>query len=173
MKAGKMVSLLILFVAIIFATQYLFIAYLPNLIFMIAKHRSGVSLNTVIHAPKTDAKLRKVVLPNPDFIYSVCFYDATEKDILFTGLFADSTQYCSLAFYGNNVQPYYVRNNQVGLRDSFRLRLSTVNRARCDLTSPTKQGAALLRILVTDSIQMQKALALQQAFKIQELNQND
>ena len=70
MKAKDKVILLVWFVAIVFVTQHLFIVFAPNLIFIIAKHRSGKPLNTVIIAPKTDAKLRRVVLPNPDFIYN-------------------------------------------------------------------------------------------------------
>src|SRR4051812_43111757 len=106
MKRRGIVAWLILFVVVVFVTQHLFIAYVPNMIFAIAKHRSAKPLNTVIYAPRTDAKLRRVVLPNPDFIYNACFYDASENDILITGEFPDSTQYSSLAFYGDNVQPY-------------------------------------------------------------------
>ena len=173
MKAASIIRQVLLFAAIVFVTQYLFIAFLPNLIFAIAKYRSAKPLNTVIQAPKTNAKLRRVVLPNPDFIYNACFYDASDKDILITGEFADSTQYCSLAFYGNNVQPFYVRNNVTGMKKKFKLRMSAVNRVQCDLTTPTKQGAILMRILFADSIQLKNALALQKTFKVQELNQNE
>lgn len=173
MKAGRIIRLALLFAVIVFAVQYLFIAFLPNLIFSIAKHRSAKPLNTIMQAPKTDAKLRRVVLPNPDFIYNACIYDASDKDILVTGEFADSTQYCSLAFYANNVQPYYVMNNQVGIKKKFKLRLSSVCRIHCDLKTPTKQGAILMRMLVADSTQMKKALALQKTFKVQELEQNE
>ncbi len=173
MKGKSAIKSLLPFAAIVFATQHLFIAFVPNIIFGIAKHRSEKPLNTVIAAPKTDARLRKVVLPNPDFIYSACFYDASERDLLITGEFPDSMQYASLAFYGNNVQPYRVMNNQVGLKRQFKLRLSSVNRIRSEVATPTKQGAILLRVLVTDSAQMNKALALQKKFKVQVLDQND
>src|SRR4051812_49422051 len=106
MKHRSVVMRIVLFGFIVFAIQHLFIAYLPNIIFAIAKHRSAKPLNTVIYAPKTDAKLRRVVLPNPDFIYNACFYDASKSDLLITGEFPDSTQFASLAFYGDNVQPY-------------------------------------------------------------------
>lgn len=173
MKRKEVILLIILFVSIVFGVQHLFIVYVPNIIFGIGKFRSGEPLNTVIYAPKTDAKLRKVVLPNPDFIYNACFYDATARDILITGEFPDSTQYASLAFYGNNVQPYYVMNNQRGLKQRFKLRLSSVNRVRGDISTPTKQGAVLLRMLVTDSFQMEKALSIQKTFKVQELDQSE
>jgi uncharacterized membrane protein len=173
MRKRKFLPRLLVFAAIVFVTQYLFIAYLPNLIFAIAKYHSHEPLNTVIYAPKTNAKLRKVVLPNPDFIYNACFYDASEKDILITGEFPDSTQYSSLAFYGNNVQPYYVKNNQVGMKSRFKIRLSSVGRIHSDVRTPTKQGAVLMRILVTDSAQLKNALALQKTFRVDVLDQNE
>jgi uncharacterized membrane protein len=173
MKWTRGLNWLIWFVAIVFATQYLFIAYLPNLIFTIAKHRSDKTWNTVIYAPRTDADLRRVVLPNPDFIYNACFYNTSKNDILITGEFPDSTQYASLAFYGNNAQPYYVKNNQVGMKSKFKVRLSSVGRVQSDMIVPITKGAVLMRILVADSSQLSKALALQKTFKVQQLDQND
>ena len=161
------------FAAIIFATQYLFIAFVPELIFAIAKHRSGKPLNTVIQAPRTDAKLRRVVLPNPDFVYNACFYDVSKNDLLITGLFSDSTQYSSLAFYGDNVQPYYVMNNLQGFKRKYSVRLSSVGRENGCIRTPSKQGAILMRVLVTDSAQYEKAKQLQSVFTVRLLPQNN
>lgn len=162
-----------LFAAIVFAMQYLFIALVPDIIFAIAKHRSGKPLNTVIQAPRTDAKLRRVVLPNPDFVYNACFYDVSKNDLLITGLFADTSQYCSLAFYGDNVQPFYVMNNLQGFKKKYSVRLSSVGRENGCIRTPTKQGAILMRVLVTDSAQYENAKQLQSIFKVQLLPQNN
>lgn len=162
-----------LFVAIVFATQYLFIAFVPDIIFAIAKHRAGKPLNTVIQAPRTDAKLRRVVLPNPDFVYNACFYDVSKNDLLITGLFADTSQYCSLAFYGDNVQPYYVMNNLQGFKKKYSVRLSSVGRENGCIRTPSKQGTILMRVLVTDSVQYENAKQLQAIFKVQLLPQNN
>ena len=167
MRMKNNLTLLGLFIVVVFAIQYLFIASVPNLIFRLAQKLSNKPLNTVIHAPKTDAKLRKVVLPNPDFIHSACFYDVTNNDLLISGTFPDSTQYCSLAFYADNAQPYYVLNNQKGGNKSFEFRISANGRTDKDITSPTKQGTLLVRSLVTDSLQMRQALKLQKEFKVQ------
>jgi uncharacterized membrane protein len=172
-KRSDAVKWVVIAAVIIYAVQRLFIAYVPNIIFMIAKYRSHKPLNTVIYAPPTDAKLRKVVLPNPDFIYNACFYDISKTDLLITGDFPDSSQYASLAFYGEDMQPYYVMNNQVGLKNHFRLRLSCVGRIRADIVSPAKQGSFLMRLLVSDSAQMKRTLEIQKAFKVQEINQNE
>lgn len=169
----RILSRALLFFLLAFAVQHLFIAYVPAMIFAIAKQRKPQPMNTVIHAGKTDASLRKVVLPNPDFIYSACFYDLSNNDLMIIGELADSTQYCSLSFYDDNVQPYYVRNNLQGLKSKFSLRLSSVNRVQRTLRAKTKQGAVLMRILVTDSSQMANAKRIQQLFKVSEIPQND
>lgn len=173
MKARSILKNTLLFALLVFAVQYLFIAFLPNLIFAIAKHRSGKELNTVIHAPKTDANLRRVVLPNPDFVYSACFYDVSQTDLLIKGTFPDTSQYCSLSFYGSNVQPYYVMNNLQGRKKQFRVRLSGAHRVNGTLRAVSKQGAVLLRILATDSAQRQNALQIQQAFTVVPVGQSE
>ena len=169
----KILQRILLFVFIVFITQHLFIAYVPQLVFAIAKHRKPQPVNTVYHAGKTDASLRKVVLPNPDFIYSACFFNLSKNDLLITGEFPDTSQYCSLAFYDDNVQPYYVRNNLQGFKNKYTIRLSAVNRVQRTLRAKTKQGTVLMRILVTDSSQMANAKRIQQLFKVKEVPQND
>lgn len=169
----KMFIRVLLFVIIAGIVQHLFIAYVPNLVFEIAKYSKHQPVNTVIHAPKTDAKLRQVVLPNPDFIYSACFYDVSRNDLLITYQFADTTQYCSLAFYGDNMQPYYVRNNLQGFNASDTLRLSAVNREQRTLRATTKQGVILMRVLVTNKGQTETARKLQKSFKVSPIPQSD
>jgi len=169
----KTAARVLLFVLIAVAVQYLFIAYVPALIFKIAQQRKPVPVNTVYHAGKTNAGLRKVVLPNPDFVYSACFYDVTDNDLVITGEFPDTSQYCSLAFYDDNVQPYYVRNNLQGFKTPYTIRLSAVNRVLRTLRAKTKKGTVLMRILVTDSTQAANAMRIQQSFKVIPVAQND
>ncbi len=169
----KLVSRVLLFVVVMFVTQYLFIAYVPAMIFAIAKQRKPEPVNTVYHAGKTDATLRKVVLPNPDFIYSACFFDLSKNDLVITGEFPDTSQYCSIAFYDDNVQPWYVRNNLQGFKNKYSIRLSSVNRVQRTLRAKTKQGTVLMRILVTDSAQLAHAKRIQKSFKVSAVAQND
>ncbi len=163
----------VLFAVIVFAVQYLFIAAVPSLVFAIAKVRKPQPMNTVYHAGKTDAGMREVVLPNPDFIYSACFFDLSKNDLVITGEFPDTSQYCSLAFYDDNAQPWYVRNNLQGFKNKYSIRLSSVNRVVRTLRAKTKQGTVLMRILVTDPAQMANAKRLQQSFKVKGVPQND
>lgn len=173
MKARKVLVRALIFAILVYVVQQVLVAYVPNLIFQIAKVKSGKPLNTVIHAPKTDAALRKVVLPNPDFIYSACFFDVSDNDILITGEFPDTAQYCSLAFYGNDVQPFYVMNNLQGFKRNYKIRISSVGRVNGCIKPVSNQGVVLMRILATDPLQVTKALKLQRKFKVEGRSQNE
>lgn len=163
----------IAFLVIAGLVGYGFIRAVPTLVFTIAKMRKPVPVNTVYHAPPTDAALRQVVLPNPDFVYSICFYNLSQTDLILTGEFTDTTQYCSLAFYDDQLQPYYVQNNFQGFKSKFNLRLSYVNRVQRTLRAKTKQGAVLFRMLAVDPAQKANAIRLQQKFKALAVAQND
>jgi uncharacterized membrane protein len=169
----KVAVRILLFLLLVFLIQHFFIAAVPSLIFKVAQYRKTAPFNAVIHAGKTDAKLRKVVLPNPDFVYSACFYDLSKSDLVITGVFPDTTQYCSLAFYDNRAQPFYVFNNFKASTGSYALRLSSHKQGYNLIQSPTLQGVVLMRILATDSFQRTKALAIQKDYSVSEIPRKD
>ncbi|HWB65022.1 MAG TPA: DUF1254 domain-containing protein [Chitinophagales bacterium] len=149
----KTIWLFIIGIALAAVTQWAVVKYIPNAIYRIAVHRSGKEANRWINAPKTSASLRRVVLPNPDFVYSALFYDVSEHDIIITGFLPDSN-YASVSFYDNRCQPWYVYNNLSHHRAGpfwFRLSrhgLKGVN----ELQAKTNRGVILCRYLSkTDS----------------------
>lgn len=162
----KLAARLLLFMVLVFIVQYVFIASVPSLIFQVAKWRKPAPMNTVIHAGKTDARLRQVVLPNPDFIYSACFYDVSDSDLIITGILPDTPQYCSLSFYDDRAQPYQVYNNFSRQAGAYTLRLSAAKGDGNTISSPTTQGTVLMRILVTDTAQIKAAREIQQNYTI-------
>jgi uncharacterized membrane protein len=173
MKLKNIFRNVFLFVFIVWSTQHLLIHFIPQIVFVIGKYRSQQPLNTVIHAGKTDATLRKVVLPNPDFIYSACFFDLTKNDLMISGEFPDTAKYCSLAFYGDNVQPFYVINNLQGFGKKYNVRLSGVHRTPNVIQAKSKQGVILMRLLITDSFQIDSAKKFQKKFSVKEVSIND
>jgi uncharacterized membrane protein len=164
----KIVVRVFLFVLIVAAVQHLFISFVPDIIFAIAQYRKPQPVNTIIHATQPDAQMRKVVLPNPDFIYSACFYDVTENDLVISGEFPDTSQYCSLAFYDNTCQPFFVSNNLHGMAKNYRIRLKTYNKGPHGVVAKTKRGVILMRILVTNASQAINAKRIQTKFKASE-----
>ncbi|MCW5906861.1 MAG: DUF1254 domain-containing protein [Chitinophagales bacterium] len=177
MKKAKLIIYGVVFGMLVYLIQYLLIAYLPNVLFGLAKVLSRKPLNTVISPPKTDAKLRRVVLPNPDFVYSVIFYDVSEHDVVLTGEFPDTSQYACIGFYGNNLQPYRVINNQTGVTGSYKIRLTANNSSKLannanryfTVQAKTKQGSILMRLLVTDSVHLKQAAEIQRKLMIAEM----
>ena len=106
---------LIIFCLVAFVTQRLFIKYVPNLVYKIAVKRVDHNFNHWINAPKTDASMRRVVMPNPDFVYSALFYDITDSPVAISGVLP-GLSYASVSFYDDRCQPYYVYNNVDSIR---------------------------------------------------------
>jgi uncharacterized membrane protein len=149
----KVVAGVTVVILIAFITQRAFIRYLPDLVYKIAIHRTDHQFNKWINSGNTDAKMRRVVMPNPDFVYSALFYDIAGKNVTLSGTLPDST-YASISFYDDRCQPYYVYNNLDSTRTGkFRLTL-VMN----DLPDPhsvhakTTKGVVICRFLKsTDS----------------------
>ncbi len=136
------------FIAIALLTQWLVIKYVPDMVHAIATHRVPIT-NQWINNDKTDARMRRVVLPNPDFKYSALFYDVTQHDIIISGTLPDSA-YASIAFYDNRCQPYYVYNNLSPERKGhfeFQISKNATTGAK-QLQPKTNTGVIICRYLV-------------------------
>lgn len=162
----KIIGRVFLFACIVASTQQLFILCEPHLIFAIAQFRKPQPVNTVIHARQPDAQMRQVVLPNPDFIYSACFYDVSDHDLIIRGEFPDTSQYCSLAFYDNTTQPFFVSNNLHGMAKNYSIRLKAHNKGPHGVVAKTKRGVILMRLLVTNAAQAAQAKRIQPRFTV-------
>lgn len=162
----KLIIGLTIALLVVFITQLLFIKYTPDLVYRIAVRRAGGSLNHWINAPKTDASLRRVVLPNPDFVYSALFYDVSKKDVIVSGVFPDSS-YASIAFYDDRCQPFFVYNNLAEKqKGNFRFELSKDDRTGPGQLKPKmNKGVIICRFLMTTDSSYQKMLAYQQLLK--------
>jgi uncharacterized membrane protein len=150
------------FVAIALLTQWLVIKYVPDMVHAIAIHRVPL-INQWINNDKTDARMRRVVLPNPDFKYSALFYDVTEHEITITGTLPDST-YASVAFYDNRCLPYYVYNNLSAERKGhfeFQISKNTSNGPK-QLQPKTNTGVIICRYLVKNDSAFNVMKAYQQ-----------
>lgn len=158
----KWLTYLTIAAALTFLTQWLVIRYIPNLIYRIAVKRSAHEPNKWIHNGKTDAAMRKVVLPNPDFVYSALFYDVNDRDLIIEGVLPDSV-YASVAFYDNRCQPYYVYNNMSKRRTGqfwFQLSRRGLKGAN-QLQAKTNKGVIICRYLLANDSNYAKAVEYQ------------
>ena len=134
-----------------------FIHFYPNLLYLGAKQKIGGIENSFKHAELPDENSRFVVKPNPDFLYSSCFYDLNDGPLLVEAT-ALPTSYWSLALYAPNTVNFYVKNNAASQTTKLRLflaqreedRLCTPREAEFLHTKEAK-GLLLLRFLVTDT----------------------
>lgn len=139
---------IIIIIILAFILQYALIRYAPDIVFRIALGKVKGQHNVWINSGHTDAKMRRVVMPNPDFIYSALFYDVSEKELIVTGLLPDST-YGSIAFYDDRCQPYFVYNNlDTQRRGSFALTLSKEDSSASKVHVKTNRGVIICRYLL-------------------------
>ena len=151
-----------------------FIHFYPNLLYLGAKQKIGGIENSFKHAELPDENSRFVVKPNPDFLYSSCFYDLNDGPLLVEAT-ALPTSYWSLALYAPNTVNFYVKNNAASQTTKLRLflaqreadRLCTPREAEFLHTKEAK-GLLLFRFLVTDtsSISFPKIKQAQQSLRL-------
>jgi uncharacterized membrane protein len=114
--------------------------------------------NRAVFPPPVSAKVRTVVMPSPDLLYSVCVYDLSTGPVRISanpGL----PSYWSIALYGANSDNFFVINDHeaagkpvdlllVSGRDST-MRDSTANGSQI-VVSPSVKGFMLMRVLTGD-----------------------
>ena len=133
------------------------ITFYPSLVFTIAKSKIKGVENAFIHSALPDEKSRFVVKPNPDFLYSSCFYKLENGPLLITGL-VDSPSYWSVAFYRTNTENYYLKNDEKFDTDSLKLFIVSPKQKNVQtpkgyerIQSPDEKGLVLFRFLVSNS----------------------
>lgn len=144
-------------VVLAFIIQWMFIKHVPDIVYKIAVHRSGRPANQWINAGKTDAGMRRVVMPNPDFVYSAFFYDVNEKDVVVSGVLPDSG-YASVSFYDDRCQPYFVYNNlSQDHTGKFSLTLShQESTGEHEVHAKTNKGVLICRFLMKGDSALQR-----------------
>ena len=156
----------VFFLLLALVTQWAVIRFLPNLVYKIATGRIDHKFNAWINSGKTDASMRRVVMPNPDFVYSALFYDVSDKNVIVSGVLPDST-YASISFYDDRCQPYYVYNNLDSTRaGKFELNLvkGEVNDAHA-VHVKTDRGVIICRFLRSNDSSYQQLVPYQKLLK--------
>ena len=133
------------------------IHYIPNIVYGVFHNKieknQGIRDNEIKHFDIPNYKSRDVVMPNPDFLYSVSFYDLSSGDLKLKGNMPDST-YWSVSFYKPNTINWYVKNDKEFNSNMLELNL-TINNTKGEniIHSPVKKGLMIIRILVENKDQ--------------------
>jgi uncharacterized membrane protein len=115
--------------------------------------------NGAIFPPPVSAKVRTVVMPSPDLLYSVCVYDLSTGPMRIRanpGL----PSYWSIALYGANSDNFYVINDRKAAGQAVDLLLVPDQQGAHDasaavpgaqvVVSPSRRGFLLMRVLTGD-----------------------
>ena len=121
--------------------------------------------NQAAFLPETDAAVRRVVMPSPDLLYSVCVFDVSAGPVRVRanpGL----PSYWSIALYAANSDNFFVLNDRQAGASPVDLWLVSegpsprgpaVPPGARVVVSPSSQGFLLLRVLISD-YQSEKAV---------------
>lgn len=114
--------------------------------------------NQVAFPPPVSAKVKTVVMPSPDLLYSVCAYDLSEGPVRISAN-PQLTSYWSLALYGANSDNFYVVNDRKAagkpvdlwlLAGNAELLGKTTDPGAVVVRSPSTKGFLLMRVLTAD-----------------------
>lgn len=103
-------SVATLILAVIF--HLAFVTLIPSAIMSIAfsKLQANFDQNEIIHAPRITSESRTVVSPSPDLIYSLCIFNLSDGPVKLS--FGKSSNYASLALYGDNTDNFFSLNDR-------------------------------------------------------------
>ncbi len=114
--------------------------------------------NQAAFPPPVSAKVKTVVMPSPDLLYSVCAFDLSEGPVRISAN-PQLTSYWSLALYGANSDNFFVVNDRKAAGKPVELLLKAGDAKLQDnmagpgaivVHSPSTKGFLLMRVLTAD-----------------------
>ncbi len=171
----KFLIKILLFVVIAVSAYFLTLVATPYAVLVLLKIKNGTAYNQPVYAEIVTEKERRVVLPNPDFLYIVMGYNLRKGPVKISGKMPEDSYY-SVALYEPNTRNFYVKNDRDVPEKKYEFILATQKQQK-DLTageteiveSPKPVGALLVRILITDPSQIPYLKEIQKSFTIEEL----
>jgi uncharacterized membrane protein len=118
-----------------------------------------------VFSPAVDATSRRVVMPSPDLLYSLCVFDLSQGPLRITARPALDT-YWSVALYADNSDNFFVQNDRQTGKSALDLWLVSeganasapaVPAGARVVVSPSRRGLLLMRVLTAD-YEAEKAL---------------
>jgi uncharacterized membrane protein len=134
----------------------------PRLIMLAVKHSPTAQaynmLNRAAFPPPTTAKLRDIVMPNPDMLYAACLYDVTAGPLRIAAKPALKS-YWSIALYAANSDNFFVVNDRVAgdkpvdlwlVSEGGNAQTLGVPPGSQVVVAPSRTGFLLMRVLTGD-----------------------
>lgn len=141
---------------------------IPNAIMFIAfsKLQANFDQNEIIHAPRITSDSRTVVSPSPDLAYSICIFNISDGPVKLS--LGKSSNYASLALYGDNTDNFFSLNDRDIGDDGVDIILARDKAAKritpsdaIVVTPPSTKGLVLIRRFFVDEEDWLRAKAEQ------------
>ncbi|MEX0812864.1 MAG: DUF1254 domain-containing protein [Chitinophagales bacterium] len=162
---------ILLFLLVSIGAYKLTIHATPYAVLFVVKLIGNGVLNEPVYTEAITDKERRVVMPNPDFIYVAMGYNLYNGPVRISGKMPEDS-YASVALYNSNTQNYFVLNDRETPNKSFTLLLSREENTNPNkdessqlISSPSGLGVVLMRILVKDKDNLSYFREIQQSFK--------
>jgi len=143
-------SRVILFFLLVGLGYWTFLYTYPYVVQKAFELKIGKERNTLIHSKLPSPATPDT--PNPDFIYTLVFYDLSNGTLRLTGKIPDGLDYFSIAFYQSNTFFYQLLKPQDFREDHFEVILSDMHDTKStgnvvNVVSPSKTGTIIFRYL--------------------------
>ena len=131
--------------------------------------RSGMPANYAGHGGRRTAATRDVVRPSPDLLYSMVYYDVSERPLRITAPVPDS--YWSASFFAENTDNFFVLNDREIKKNPVEIVLVKKGAsfpAEKDVEvvqASTDKGVILFRLLIQDEDKLEDLIRIQKKAK--------
>jgi hypothetical protein len=145
-----MKSRVIIFVLLVVLGYYTFLFAYPYAIQMAFELKIGKERNRFLHSKLPSPSTPDT--PNPDFIYTLVFYDLSRGNLRLAGKIPERLEYFSIAFYQSNTFFYQLLKPQDFKDGQFEIMLSEMHASKSPdnavhVVSPSKTGTIIFRYL--------------------------
>ena len=155
---------LVFHVIVIYLFPYIIMAYALRRI----KDYFGdqFEINRVLHFPPVQAESKLVVMPSPDLLYSICFYDVTKNPLQIMATVPSDT-YWSLSVYEPNTDNFFVVNDQQVTSNQEEIILIGPNTFYSQgskekvVVSPSNKGVIFFRIFIKNNDELHNLVQIQ------------
>lgn len=152
--------LIVVFLGTIFVHGISVLAYpkaMIALVMYITEMRAG-GVNKMFHPALANARVREVVRPSPDMLYSVCIIDVSDGPVKVRTL--ANKPYTSITVFASNSDNIFAINDLQEVNGELEVVIarsgSRGNNGDKVANLPTSRGIALIRYVFTDEVHMKE-----------------
>ena len=127
--------------------------------------KEEVKINRAYYQLPIDASFKKVVMPSPDILYSVCIFDISDTDLLIEARIPNFT-YWSASFYSLNTDNFFMINDRT-VKENLSVVLTAKKSCNAEkhVFSPSTRGIVIFRIFIPDNSMLPELMEYQKTIE--------